>query len=498
MDALGVAVMARKSDPLPVPVMGVRPPPRAGWHVPWLQMKHSFGEHPLPIPVLWSKSPKQPFVLLQTASTAPMEAPLASAGVAGADVKSVKANGARARIAARRQDAVRDRVVIIFSCGVPEYRRVRVAPNLASPSMLEVATAVLALCGQRLGGLRIALLVRLRNSPDGRDMRMEADVPDTPRLWRFSTEMLPQRDRFSAFREGLARQVLIMDVVDHSGGRPRFDISYMALGQVAACALVATPGELIRDKRHIKDGTDDFFLTIVEAGPIHVWHAGEEGSQSSGSAYLSNNASPIRFVGAHGSAVRNVTVSTRALSAMVRHPEALVGQFVRPGPALRLLDGYLRSLSALEEAPPPELAHTIGQHLLDLTAAALGPTADASEIIAERGLKAARVSAIMSSIARHFSDPNLDLDRLAGHLGLSRRYVQRLLNETGKSFTEHVTERRLQRAHAMLTDPRFGYLRIIDIALAAGFNDISHFNRMFRRRFGDTPTGVRVAAGRER
>jgi AraC-like DNA-binding protein len=325
----------------------------------------------------------------------------------------------------------------------------------------------------------------------------ETEVPEAPRLWRFSTDMLPQRDRFSAFREGLARQVLTMDVVDHSGGRPRFDISYMTLGQVAACALAATPGELIRDRRHIKDGTDDFFLTIVEAGPIHVWHAGEECSQSSGSAYFSNNARPIRFVGAHGSAVRNVTVSTRALRAMVRDPDGLVGQFVRPGPALRLLDGYLRSLSALKEAPPPELAHTIGQHLLDLTAAALGPTAEASEIIAGRGLKAARLSAVLSQIARSFGDPNLNLDHLAGHLGLSRRYVQRLLDETGQSFTEHVAERRLQRAHAMLTDPRFAHLRIIDIALAAGFSDVSHFNRMFRRRFGDTPSGVRVSGVRE-
>jgi transcriptional regulator GlxA family with amidase domain len=41
-------------------------------------------------------------------------------------------------------------------------------------------------------------------------------------------------------------------------------------------------------------------------------------------------------------------------------------------------------------------------------------------------------------------------------------------------------------------------LRIIDIAFAAGFSDVSHFNRIFRRRFGDTPSGVRIAAGRER
>jgi len=83
---------------------------------------------------------------------------------------------------------------------------------------------------------------------------------------------------------------------------------------------------------------------------------------------------------------------------------------------------------------------------------------------------------------------------VAGTLGLSRRYVQQLLEETGKSFTERLVERRLDRAFAMLTDRRCPHLAIIDIAFAAGFGDVSHFNRVFRRRFGETPSGVRVAA----
>jgi transcriptional regulator GlxA family with amidase domain len=45
-----------------------------------------------------------------------------------------------------------------------------------------------------------------------------------------------------------------------------------------------------------------------------------------------------------------------------------------------------------------------------------------------------------------------------------------------------------------LTNPRCLHLAVIDIALAAGFGDVSHFNRMFRRRLGDTPPGVRAAA----
>ena len=40
--------------------------------------------------------------------------------------------------------------------------------------------------------------------------------------------------------------------------------------------------------------------------------------------------------------------------------------------------------------------------------------------------------------------------------------------------------------------------RIADIAFACGFSDISHFNRSFRRAFGDTPHGMRVRSARAR
>ena len=154
----------------------------------------------------------------------------------------------------------------------------------------------------------------------------------------------------------------------------------------------------------------------------------------------------------------------------------------------------MRLLTSLAEPLSSELAPIIGVHLLDLVAAALGPTAEAAEVIAKRGLKVARLRAILAEIARRFSKPDCDLDNVARTLGLSRRYVQQLLEETGKSFTEHLVERRLERSFAMLRDRRCLHLAIIDIAFAAGFGDISHFNRVFRRRFGDTPSGVRAAA----
>src|SRR5882672_6726612 len=97
-----------------------------------------------------------------------------------------------------------------------------------------------------------------------------------PRLC-FSTEMLPERDRFSAFREDFVQRVLAMDVIDHSAGRPRIDITFMPLGPVAIGTLVATPVEFTRREHHLRDGSGDFRLDIVDAGPVHYTHARREG-----------------------------------------------------------------------------------------------------------------------------------------------------------------------------------------------------------------------------
>jgi AraC-like DNA-binding protein len=319
-------------------------------------------------------------------------------------------------------------------------------------------------------------------------------MPTSSHLLRWSTEMLPERARFSRFREEFARQNLALDVIDHSGGRPRIDVTCLSLGAVAVCSVVATPVEFIRHKHHLKNSRDQFGLNIVKTGPIQFANAGQERIYDACSACLIDRGRPLRVFGPRGGSVRYVTVQAAALKSLVAHPEDLSGRPVRPGPALRLLDGYLRSLASLGEPRSSELASTIGVHLLDLVAATLGPTAEAANIVTERGVKTARLQAILAEIARRFSDPNFGLDNVAGVLGMSRRYVQKLFEGTGRSFTEHLAGYRLERAFAMLTDPHHLHLAIIDIAFAVGFGDVSHFNRMFRRRFGETPSGVRATA----
>ena len=108
--------------------------------------------------------------------------------------------------------------------------------------------------------------------------------------------------------------------------------------------------------------------------------------------------------------------------------------------------------------------------------------------------RGARCAAILRAIDGRSSDPNLSAITVAKMLGVTPRYVHLLLEETGKSFTHHVLERRLERAAALLRDPQRRHCKIAAIASEAGFADLSYFNRTFRRHFGATPSDIREFA----
>lgn len=79
---------------------------------------------------------------------------------------------------------------------------------------------------------------------------------------------------------------------------------------------------------------------------------------------------------------------------------------------------------------------------------------------------------------------------IAGELGISVRSLQLLFRGQGSTVTAHILEQRLQAsARALLERPP---RRIADVALGAGFEDLSYFCRTFRRRFGCTARDWRL------
>ena len=147
-------------------------------------------------------------------------------------------------------------------------------------------------------------------------------------------------------------------------------------------------------------------------------------------------------------------------------------------------DLLLRHPAAVEEA-----GMAIAQHLMDLASLGLGARGELALAAQRGGLRAVRLNSVLAILARRFAEPDFSAHKLAAAAGLSERYVNELLYEAGASFTSRLNELRLHKAAELLAHR--GERRIIDIAFECGFNDLSYFNRCFRRRFGLTPSAAR-------
>jgi AraC-like DNA-binding protein len=138
---------------------------------------------------------------------------------------------------------------------------------------------------------------------------------------------------------------------------------------------------------------------------------------------------------------------------------------------------------------------TAAQHLIDLIGLLVRPDTDRSELLGQRGYSAARVDVLKSETLKNLTRSDLTVDMIAHANGLSTRQAQRLFARSGMTFTEFVLEQRLSLAHRLLIDPQNRHPKVSDVAYAAGFSDLSYFNRAFRSRFGITPSDMRAETG---
>lgn len=100
----------------------------------------------------------------------------------------------------------------------------------------------------------------------------------------------------------------------------------------------------------------------------------------------------------------------------------------------------------------------------------------------------AAVSRARQFIQEHQSD-DLSLNEVAKAVNTSTFYFCKLFKRTtGLNFTEYLSQVRVEKAKSLMPNPG---LRISEVAYQVGFQSLTHFNRVFKRITGQSPTGYR-------
>ena len=279
-------------------------------------------------------------------------------------------------------------------------------------------------------------------------------------LIRFSTDALPTRDRAPVFRDLVGRRFINTEMmVNPAYPRPFYFSMALAMGETVRIAEVDFAAvDVHRRAADLHDGDDGVTCFLPTGVPVRSEHRDRRGVIRPGGAVLIGHAAP----GASCWPDNHVT--------LLMFPRA-----------------YLRSVWRDAEAGagvPP----AVERNLVAIVAGLAAHTADGMRRAAWPALGPARVAAMREVIARRAAEPGLSMREVAAAVGLSERSGHLTFAAAALSFSECLAGARLDLVRARLETGRPG--RIIDIALDAGFGDVAHFNRLFRRRFAMTPSDM--------
>jgi len=157
-----------------------------------------------------------------------------------------------------------------------------------------------------------------------------------------------------------------------------------------------------------------------------------------------------------------------------------------------ILFGYLVSFSKQASLLPPAASEKVARNFTELLAAALDEVILASPLPLSE-YRATALMRVRDFVERHLDVCELDTSMVSTALNLSPRYINKLFEAENTSLTRYIWRRRLERAAADLQDPARASLGISAIAMAHGFNDLSHFSRAFRQRFDLSPRAYRAS-----
>ena len=300
----------------------------------------------------------------------------------------------------------------------------------------------------------------------------------------FTTDSLPERDRFDAWRTLFSAHDLDAEPRGFSGS-----IETTPIGAIALRIMSAAPQGPGRSKPQIRrDGMDGFVLHLSQ----HAYTVETERGMldvPAGTISLNDLSQPYRRSRVPETNSLIIALPRSSVAALLPDEDALHGLLLQGG-AGRLFADHMRSLAANRHAISTLEAAHLAKATLHMFAACARPSLEGSAR-ASAPLDAARLR-IAKQFLRSQLATTLRIDELAKALGMSRSQLYRLFEPEG-GVARYLARQRLAAVQAALDDP-LERRSIGEIGAACGFGNSAILSRAFRQAYGMSPRDYQVHA----
>ena len=309
---------------------------------------------------------------------------------------------------------------------------------------------------------------------------------------QFTTDGSPGHRRLALWQDIVCDVFVGLDCKSDLGSAFRGSVTQAPLGKAICSDVSSDRQHVFRTPSRIARSDQDFVLIalgnrgdggVVQDGRETVIHPGEF------ALYDTTRPYELKFNDTFTQTI--FKVPRDMLQRRLGGTETLTAMsFGADVPLERLAYDFIFRLCQSADRLAPDNAAALSEQAADLLAMALGERLGKISLPSSTH-RSALLYRLKAHIRTHLADPDLSLSEAAVALGISPRYVNDLLADEDTSFQRHVLVERLAQCRRDLASPVLAHRHVSEIAFAWGFNDLSHFGRVFREHFGMSPRDFR-------
>lgn len=313
-----------------------------------------------------------------------------------------------------------------------------------------------------------------------------------------SDEMIPINGDAAAWSAGLSSLFVELEVEQMDPEHPPIARMYRyPFGDMTFVRSVTRGGahRVTRSARLIRSSThNNFFIGFLLSGVAKLSQGASEALLEAGDLAILDSTREYAIEVPHAFDALWVRVPRHRLEGRLQSLSEIMAQKIAGNSGV----GHVASnmlLAALAEAPKlrPGEANRIANHLLDLMGLALADLTRRPASETQSNYRLSTLRRVQAFIDEHLDDETLSANTVARAHHVSVRYLNKLFEREGTSIARWTRMRRLELCRSDLESKAPVRRTISDIAYSHGFRNVSHFNRVFKTRFGCSPRALRDA-----
>jgi AraC family transcriptional activator of tynA and feaB len=311
---------------------------------------------------------------------------------------------------------------------------------------------------------------------------------ESPSVLRFSTEDVALRERSSWFREFICREYAQIDITskitnDFKSETTIHPWHHLQLSQVTSSSVSIRRLSTEPYQR----SQDAYFAVLLLSGEYLLEQDGREVFLQPGDMTLYDATRPHRLHCPRDFSKLIVSIPRSVMRERIAAVEHCTARRIAGTSGIgAVTSNFLRN--TLGEAGTftcPE-REVLGEQALDLLTLASVSVRPSNYCLSRS--RSISLHKVRQFIDAHLKQPDLDTGMIATGTGLSPRYLRKLFEEQDTTLMRHLLQARLERCHRDIMMRHKTGLTLTEIAFRWGFNDLSHFSRSFRARYGIPPS----------